>query len=117
MAKKKESTVNTIGDVPAVMATMMTMNPVFAKAWTDMMSESARFMTERLRTDLETQKALMACRTPAELVEVQAAFLNTAVPQYAHETARIFEMTMKASHDIADDLKTDHTRGYHDVPV
>jgi hypothetical protein len=62
MAKKKQPTVDTSADVPAVMAAMMSVNPVLAKAWTDIMSESARFMTERLKTDLETQKALMACK-------------------------------------------------------
>jgi hypothetical protein len=99
------------------MAAMMSMNPVLAKAWTDIMSESARVMTERLKTDLETQKALMACRTPAELMEVQSNFLNTAVQQYADEAARMFEMTMKASQDVADDLQIGHSRGYDDVPV
>jgi hypothetical protein len=117
MAKKKQPTADTSADVPAAMAAMMSMNPVLAKAWTDIMSESARFMTERLKTDLETQKALMACRTPAELMEVQASFLNTAVQQYADEAARMFEMTMKASQDVAEDLQSGHSRGYDDIPV
>ena len=79
------------------MMTMISANPVLAKAWMDMMSESARFMTERLRTDMETQKAFMACKTPAELVEVQAEFLTTAMEQYSDEAARMLDMTMKAS--------------------
>ena len=117
MAKKKQPAEDTSADVPAAMAAMMSMIPILAKAWTDMMSESARFMTERLKTDIETQKALMACRTPAELMEVQSAFLNTAVQHYADEAARLFEMTMKASRDAADDLQSGHTRGYDDIPV
>ena len=117
MAKKTQPPVDTSGDVPAMVGAMMAVNPVLTKAWTDILSESARFMTDRLKTDLETQKALMACTTPAELVEVQSAFLNTAVQQYADEAARIFEMTMKASQDVADDLQTGHSRGYDDVPV
>jgi hypothetical protein len=59
----------------------------------------------------------MACRRPRNWLEVQSAFLNTAVQQYADEAARIFEMTMKASQDVADDLQTGHSRGYDDIPV
>jgi hypothetical protein len=115
--KKKQPTVDTSADVPAIMAAIVSANPVLAKAWTDMMSESARFMAERLETDIETQKALMACRTPAALMEVQSAFLNTAVQQYADQAARMFEMTIKASRDVADDLQSGHSRGYDDIPV
>jgi hypothetical protein len=119
--QKADTGANTGADTgfepPAAMMAMMSANPVFAKAWMDLMSESARFMTERLRTDMETQKALVACRTPAELVEVQGEFLTTAMQQYADEAARMLEMTVKASEDIAEDLKSGHSRGYDDVPV
>lgn len=121
MAKTKKPQAETGADTgveaPAVMTTMIAANPVFAKAWMDLMSESARFMTERLRTDMETQKALMACKTPAELMDVQSEFLTTAMQQYADEAARMLEMTVKASEDIAKDLKSGHSRGYDDVPV
>lgn len=99
------------------MALMMSANPVFAKTWMDLMTESARFMTERLHSDLEAQKAFMACRTPAEFLEVQAEFLNTAMQQYAREAVRMMDMTMKASTDVSEDLKSGHSRGYDDVPV
>ncbi|MBF9058579.1 hypothetical protein HKCCSP123_05230 [Rhodobacterales bacterium HKCCSP123] len=98
-------------------AALMSANPVFAKAWLDLMSESARFLTERLHSDLETQKALMACKTPMDLMKVQAEFLNTAMQQYADEVARLMNMTVRASRDIANDLKSGHSRGYDDVPV
>ena len=117
MAKKQKSRVDTGVEIPAAMVAMMSANPVFAKAWMDMMSEGARFLTDRLRTDLETQQALMACRTPAEVMEVQAKFLNTAMQQYADEAARVVQMMMTASKDISEDLKTGHSRGYDDVPV
>lgn len=117
MATRKKTQADKGVEVPAPMAAMMALNPVLVKSWMDLMSESARFMTERLKTDLETQKALMACRTPAELVEVQAKFLNTAMQQYADEAARVMDMAMKASKDISEDMKTGHSRGYDDVPV
>ena len=37
--------------------------------------------------------------------------------QYSDEAARMLDMTMKASQDIAEDLKSGHSRGYDDVPV
>lgn len=117
MPTKKSPEADTGVEAPAMMAAMFAANPVFAKAWMDMMTETARFMTERLRTDLETQKALMACRTPADLMAVQAEFLNTAMRQYADEAARVIDMTMKASQDIAEDMGSGHSRGYDDVPV
>jgi hypothetical protein len=104
-------------EMAAMLAPMMSVNPVFAKACADMMSEGARFMTERLRTDLETQKALLACRTPADLMEVQTDYVNTAMRDYAEEAARIMDMAMKASQDIVEDMKSGHSRGYDDVPV
>lgn len=117
MAKKTPPQADTGVEAPAALATMMSVNPVVAKAWMDLMSESMRFMSDRLHSDMETQKALLACKTPAELMEVQTAFLQGAVKDYADEAARVMDMTMKASEDIAEDLKSGHSRGYDDVPV
>lgn len=117
MPTKKTPAADTGFEAPAMMASMIAANPVMAKAWRDMMTETARFMTERLQTDLETQKALMACRTPADLIQVQTEFLNTAMRQYAEQAARVIGMAMTATTDIAEDLKTGHSRGYDDVPV
>lgn len=104
-------------EVPPAMAMFMAANPVFAQAWMDMMAESARFVTARLQADLKTQAALMSCKSPAEVVEVQTAFLNEAMQTYAEEAARLMRMTVTASTDIAQDLKSGHSRGYDDVPV
>ena len=117
MATKKKPQPDTGVEAPAAMTAMIAANPVFAKAWMDLMSEGARFMTDRLQTDLETQKALMACKTPAELMQVQADFLNTAMQQYADEATRVFDMMVAASKDIAEDVKSGHSRGYDDIPV
>lgn len=117
MAKTKNLQADTGVEAPAVMTAMISANPVFVKVWMDLMSKSARFMTERLRTYMETQKALMACKTPAELMEVQSEFLTTAMQQYADEGARMLDTTVKGSEDIAKDLTSGHSRGYDDVPV
>jgi hypothetical protein len=117
MTEKTTPKADTGFEALPAMAALMSVNPVLAKAWMDLMSEGARFMTERLHTDLETQKAFMACKTPTEFMEVQAEFLNTAMQQYAKEATRMIDMTMKASKDIGDDLQSGHSRGYDDVPV
>ena len=117
MATKKKPETETGFEAPEMMAAMMAVNPVFAKAWMDLVSEGARFLTDRLQTDLETQKALMACKTPADLMQVQAEFLNTAMQQYADEATRVINMTLKASKDMAEDLQSGHSLGSDDVPV
>lgn len=121
MPRSKNQKADSGGDTgfgaPPMFAAMASVNPAFTKAWMDMMSESARFMMERLQADLETQQALLACRTPADIMEVQANFVNTAMQQYAQEAARLMDMTMKASTDIAKDASSGHSRGYDDVPV
>ncbi len=117
MATKKKPRADTGVETPAIMTAMIAANPVLARAMMDMMTESARFVTDRLQADMKTQKALMACRTPAQLMEVQTEFLNTAMQQYADQAARVVDMTMKASKDVTEDLKTGHSRGYDDVPI
>ena len=52
-----------------------------------------------------------------DLMKVQAEFLTTAMQQYTDEAVRVMDMTMRASRDIANDLKSGHSRGYDDVPV
>ncbi len=76
-------------------------------AWMEVMQESARFITDRLQTDIETQQAMLACRTPAELMQVQTEFFQTAMQQYAEEAQRLAQIMSRAS----------HTRGYDDVPL
>jgi hypothetical protein len=118
MAQTKSPKADTAaGATPAAMATIISANPVFAQAWMDMMSEGARFMTERLRTDFETQQALMSCKTPAEFMEIQSQFLSTAMQQYADQAARVMDMAMGATKDIAEDVTSGHSRDYDDIPI
>lgn len=117
MTSTKATQTDTGPELPPGMAMFMAANPVFAQAWMDMMAESARFVAARLQADLKTQTALMSCTSPAEVVEVQTAFLSEAMQTYAEEAARLMQMTVTASTDIAQDLKSGHSRGYDDVPV
>ncbi len=66
----------------AVKAAMMAVNPAAAQAMMSVMAESARFLTDRLQQDLDAQKALLACKSPTELLQVQSEFMKTAMEQY-----------------------------------
>lgn len=117
VGKPETKTMDTETEVPAAIAAMMAINPVFSKAWLDLMNEGVRFMTERLRRDFELQARLLSCRTPADLMQVQSDFMKLAMEQYAEEASRYFKMASKSAEDIKDDVEHGHKRAYNDVPV
>ena len=115
MGRDKKSEADSGADM--MTAGMMAINPIATSAWSDIMSESARFVTDRLQKDFETQKAIMACRTPAELLQVQSEFFKSAMEQYADEANRIFKLMSKATEDTIEETQSGHSRGYDDVPL
>ena len=102
---------------PAIAAAMMVVNPVAAKAWMDFMSESAQFVVDRLQQDLDTQKAMLECKSPDELIRIQTEFVIKAMAQYSEEATRMAKMISKATRDVIEDTKYGHSRGYDDVPL
>ena len=104
-------------ETPAMMRAIMEMNPALSSAWMDVMNESTRFVMDRLQQDMETQKALLGCKTPAELVEVQTNFYQTALAQYSEEATKLFQMMSQATEATAKGAKSAHKRGYDDVPL
>lgn len=105
MVAKSKSTKTT--EKPAAVNPMAAFNPAAAKVWQDILTESARFMTERLQKDMETQKAMLACKSPAELMQVQADFYQQAMSDYSEEANRMFQLMSQ----------TGAKRGYDDVPL
>lgn len=69
---------------------------IAGQAMLDGLSESQReiaeFVAARVRQDIETQQALMACRTIDDLRGVQATFLRNAVDQYCSEMTRLIDL-------------------------
>jgi hypothetical protein len=102
---------------PAMTAAMMAFNPIAAKAWPDMMSENARFLTDRLQQDLETQKAMLACKSPTELLQVQAEFFRTTMEQYGAFATRFYAKMSTAAQDTVKHAGSSHARNYDDVPL
>ncbi|SMX25839.1 phasin family protein [Boseongicola aestuarii] len=103
--------------VPLGAAAAIAINPIAAKACVDLMSESARFMAERLQRDMELQMEMLACKNPAALLDVQSRFVKETMAHYTDEASRYMQMVFDASNDIAEDAKTGHSRGYDDVPL
>ncbi|MFC4670441.1 phasin family protein [Seohaeicola nanhaiensis] len=98
-------------------AAMLAAFPNATRDWMEIMAESARFLSARLRADVAAQQAMLACRSPAELFQVQTEFCSTALQDYANEAARIGRKMTETVEDTLTDLKTGRARGYDDVPL
>ncbi|MDJ1017759.1 MAG: phasin family protein [Paracoccaceae bacterium] len=117
MAETKKTKATPDMGVADMTAALLAINPVATNAWLEIMSESTRFLTDRLNQDIETQKALLACRSPAELLQVQSEFFQSAMNQYAEEIARLSEMVTRGAEDTIEDAVSGHSREYDDVPI
>ncbi|MDA7430979.1 phasin family protein [Primorskyibacter aestuariivivens] len=104
MAKAKQSKT----DASALTDAMMAFTPMAPAVWQEIMTESARFVSERLQQDMEAQQAMMNCKTPMELLQVQTEFYQKAVQQYTEEAARMMKR-------MANPMGT--KRSYDDVPL
>lgn len=92
-------------------------DPKFMQVWLELMNDSARFVADRLQKDQETQMALINCKTPADLVQVQSAFFKDAFEQYTEQTSHMLE---KLTGVTAESLKAttwSQSRRYDDVPM
>ncbi len=98
-------------------AAMAAFSPGAASAWFEIMQESLRFMAERLEQDMDTQREMLACKTPQELMQVQSAFYKRAVAQYTEETQRMLDLMGVALKVTVSDKTPTTKRGYDDVPV
>lgn len=96
---------------------MLAGGPAATSAWLALMTESARFVSERLREDMQTQMAFLACKSPAELLKVQTEFYQTAIEQYTAEANRMFETLSAAAEESIAEAKSGHSREYDDIPL
>lgn len=117
MVKSTKTRADAKTGTPLMAAGMMAFNPAVTQAWQIIMSESARFFADRLQHDLETQKAMLACKTPAELMQVQAAFFKTAMEHYTAFGAHLKETVSTVTEETIKDVRSSHFREYDDVPL
>lgn len=99
-----------------VATSMLAIHSATSQAWLSFMSESGRFLTERVQQNLDAQKAMMVCKSPTELLQLQAAFLKATMDQYTDHANRIQEMT-KVTTVAIKDAQSGHARSYDDVPI
>ena len=52
-------------------------------------SEVTAFIANRVKDDLQTQHDLLACKTSADFLHVQAQFVQRAINQYTDETGKM----------------------------
>lgn len=55
-------------------------------------AELSHFMADRIREDVRTQHAMLHCKDPAEVQEIQKAFIDQAIEDYIAETGRLVEI-------------------------
>lgn len=116
-AKPKKTPASATSATSGLTTAMMAPNPAFAKAWVDIMNESARFLSERLQEDMEAQRALLSCKTPEEVVKVQSDFIFKAMRQYADEAQKMTKIMTEASDELTKEARQSWSRAYDDVPL
>jgi Phasin protein len=67
------------------------------EAWAEVGSEWLSFVARRVQQDLQTQSAVLQCRTPAELMAVQSEFVQTAIGAYQAEAERMTALMERAT--------------------
>ena len=67
-------------------------NPAWYEKMAEMNVEIARFLTDRLKQDVDFQALLFQCRNPAELRDLQCQFMKDAFEQYSAETGKLLKM-------------------------
>ena len=115
--KKKEPADAADPAATAARAGMAAFSPVAATACMEIMQEGMRFMNARLQEDMEAQRAMLACTTPQELMQVQTEFYRKAMADYTEETQRIMRLMGLAVEVTADEAKPKPGRDLDDVPV
>ena len=86
-------------------------------AWLDIMTESARFVADRFRQELDTQQAILGCRKLEDFLRLQAEFYQKAIEQYTSEATRVAQLMSKATTQTIEDVKTAQARCYDDLPL
>ncbi len=117
MAKSGKAKPDAAGGASAMSAAMQAVNPAVTNAWLEVMTESADFVMKRLQHDLETQRAMLNCKTPAELMQVQSDFYQTAMQQYSEEAVHLFKLMSDATEEAMKGATSAGARSYDDVPL
>ena len=114
----------TTGAAPDIFATgaknMAAFNPMSSaalQAWSEMGAQVMQFMSSRMQQDIETQKAMLGCKSLEDVQKLQSEFFSQALKDYNTEAARLMEiMTAAMTRGFAGKAPSTK-RGYDDVPL
>ena len=94
---------------PDALDVLAAVAPLAPTAWTSavwldnlarMNAQVATFIADRACAAVETQLALLQCRSLTDLQHVQAAFVQKAVAQYQAEAGQMVAMTARLASDL-----------------
>ncbi|WP_410482394.1 phasin family protein [Ovoidimarina sediminis] len=105
------------GDTASPHQRISALSPASAEVFLNAFSQSGRFVLQRLGEDLKTYQAFLGCRTPAEVMQVQARYYRTAFEQYSAEASRNLGLMSGAMNGILSSSKSVFARSYDDVPL
>ena len=117
MTGKSPSPKKANGAAAAPGLAMPAIPPAVTAQWLEVMTESGRFIAQRLEEDLKTQQAFLGCKTPADVMQVQSNYYKTAVEQYTAQAGRIFEVISGAMSGPLASSRSMFARRYDDVPL
>jgi hypothetical protein len=61
----------------------------------------AEFLSQKIRDDLDTHRALLRCRSFGEMRDLQVRYLCTAVGQFGDEAVRLMQIGTDIGNEIA----------------
>ena len=93
----------------------MAVGTVAVQAWMEVGTEAIRFVQDRLQQDIQSQQAMVACKSLEDMRKIQAEFLAAAQVQYATEASKMRDLLGKAI--SAGMTVPTHGRRYDDVPL
>jgi hypothetical protein len=112
---QKSSTSNA-DPMTAAMQNMAALNPLQGgalKAMFAMGTETLQFLSSRMQQDIETQQAMLNCKSLEDLQKVQSEFYTKALEDYRNAAAKMMGIMSSGGADSAPSSK----RGYDDVPL
>jgi hypothetical protein len=96
---------------------MVSTNPAVTQAWLDIMTESARFMADRMQDGFATQQSLLKCTSPEHFVKLQSDFVQRSIRECSEEAWRLSRIMTDATGDLGKDVQKQWSRSYDDVPL
>ena len=98
----------------------MALNPMQEtafKSWFDMGLEALQFASNGLQKCVETQQAMLGCKSLEDFQKVQADFYSSAIEDYQAQVARMMGTISATKVAGLGGAIPSTKRGYDDVPV